>query len=100
MARGSLPTSWVPDASIVSLTPGSGTVSPNQNGQLLAVGSSFTVTAKPASSAYVFDGWTGDVVSGLAKLTFVMQSNLVLQANFITNPFIPAAGNFQGLFDV
>jgi hypothetical protein len=32
------------------------------------------------------------------KLTFTMSSNLVLRANFVTNPFPAVAGNYQGLF--
>src|SRR5262249_33218989 len=69
---------------------------PNLNGQLLAVGSSFKVTAKP-NPGNIFAGWTGDVVTDTASLTFTMQSNLTLHANFIPNPFIPVAGNYQGL---
>jgi hypothetical protein len=76
---------------------GSGTVSPNLNGQLLAVGATFKVTAKPNPGS-IFAGWTGDLVTDAATLTFMMQSNLTLQANFIPNPFIPVAGTYHGLF--
>ncbi len=76
---------------------GGGTVTPNLNGQLLAVGASFTITAKP-SIGNIFTGWTGDFTTNVAVLKFTMQSNLMLQANFIPNPFIPVAGVYQGLF--
>ena len=33
-----------------------------------------------------------------AALAFVMQDGLILQANFIPNPFIPLAGSYAGLF--
>jgi hypothetical protein len=33
-----------------------------------------------------------------ANLIFAMQSNLVLQANFVTNPFLAVAGVYSGLF--
>src|SRR5262249_48232978 len=33
-----------------------------------------------------------------AVLSFLMQSNMVLQANFIPNPFIPLKGVYNGLF--
>jgi hypothetical protein len=78
-------------------TSGNGTVSPNLNGQFLETGGSYTVTAKPGSG-YIFSGWTGDKLSENTRLTFVMQSNMLLQANFIPNPFLPAVGTFQGLF--
>jgi hypothetical protein len=46
----------------------------------------------------VFYGWSGDLKSTNAALTFVMQSNMVLQANFIPNPFPGAKGTYYGLF--
>jgi hypothetical protein len=33
-----------------------------------------------------------------ASYTFVMQSNLTLEANIVTNPFIPITGIYNGLF--
>lgn len=79
----------------VSVT-GSGTVTPNLNGQLLQVGNTFKMTAKP-SSGQVFSNWTGSVTSTASALTFVMQSNMVLTANFVPNPFTPLVGTYQGL---
>jgi hypothetical protein len=38
------------------------------------------------------------VTATTAALTFVMQSNMVLQANFVPNPFGPTVGAYQGLF--
>ncbi len=75
---------------------GGGTVSPNLNGQSLAVGNTFTMTTKP-SAGQVFSNWTGSIISTSSKLTFTMESNMVLQANFTPNPFIPVAGVYQGL---
>jgi hypothetical protein len=79
---------------------GSGTVTPNLNNQFLNVGANYTVTAKPGVGQ-VFSNWT-DVdsvqIATTAALTFTMQSNMVLQANFVPNPFIPVAGTYQGLF--
>jgi hypothetical protein len=76
---------------------GNGTITPNLNGQLLQVGANFTVTAKPGVG-WLFAGWSQGSTASTAALTFTMQSNLVLQANFIPNPFIPVAGSYQGLF--
>jgi hypothetical protein len=80
----------------VSIT-GTGTLSPDLNGQLLAVGNTFKMTAKPGAGQ-VFADWSGDVNSTTEALTFVMQSNMVIQANFIPNPFTPTVGTYQGLF--
>ena len=77
---------------------GNGFVSPDFNGQSLLVGGSFTVTATPAAGS-AFVGWTGGITSSTPRLTFVMQSNLVLQANFVLNPFLTGNGVYNGLFN-
>jgi hypothetical protein len=75
---------------------GAGTLSPNLNGQTLQLGKSYTMTAKPALNN-VFSNWTGSVTSSVAKLTFVMWSNMVLNATFTTNLFLPVQGTYTGL---
>src|SRR4051812_8037581 len=88
------------DALILSVA-GHGTVSPNYNGQRLQLGKRFQITAK-ASPGFVFSNWVGGVfpdlavITNSAKLSFAMQSSLVLQANFVPNPFVK--GNYNGLF--
>ena len=85
-------------SNVVSLlTNGAGVISPNLNGFGLEIGRGYTVTALP-SAGNVFSNWTGGLTSSLARLTFMMQSNLVLQANFVTNPFPLVKGTFAGLF--
>jgi hypothetical protein len=78
---------------------GTGTVTPNLNGTSQNVGATLTMTAKPGTGQ-VFSNWTVANVpfATTTALTFVMQSNMVLQANFVPNPFIPVAGTYQGLF--
>jgi hypothetical protein len=88
---------YVVSAPLAVAVSGNGLVSPNYNGQMLEVGKSYSMLAKPAKDN-LFSGWTGSITSGSTKLTFVMQSNLVLQAVFIPNPFIPVAGSYSGLF--
>jgi len=78
---------------------GQGMVSPDLNGQSLIVGNTYTVTATPVAG-FVFNGWTGGQTSSAPQLTFVMQPNLVLEANFVFNPLPSASGNYNGLFFV
>ena len=67
---------------------GQGTLTPNYNNALLAVGQNYSMMAA-GTNGYAFTNWitstnwTGSVVSNSAALNFVMQSNLTLQANFI-----------------
>ena len=75
---------------------GNGTVSPNQNGQLIEIGKKVSLAARPAVGA-VFDGWTGTIATNGAVMTFAMQQDTSLQANFIPNPFIPEMGLYTGL---
>jgi len=88
---------YVPTAPLTVLVAGQGTVSPDLNGQYLALGSTYTLTAIP-TNGYVFSNWTGSVFSSAAVLTFIMQSNLVLQANFVPGIFAPTKGTYNGLF--
>lgn len=81
---------------------GQGTVSPNLNGQLLELGKSYSIAAL-AGAGHVFSNWTGgvftsEILSTAPVLSFVMRSNLALQANFVPNPFVPAKGAYYGLF--
>jgi hypothetical protein len=76
---------------------GSGTVTPNYNGQWLEVGRSYTMTAA-AASGFTFDNWSGGLSSTSPQLSFVMQQGLTLTANFVdgSGPVIamssPASG--------
>ena len=84
-------------APIVVQVSGSGTVSPDYNGQLLVIGSSYTMTAIPDVNQ-AFSSWSGSVSTNTAVLTFVMQSNLVLQANFVPMASSFTNGTYNGLF--
>jgi uncharacterized repeat protein (TIGR02543 family) len=76
---------------------GLGTVSPNYERSRLVSGKRYTIVAIPRAG-YVFNGWSGSVVANSRVLTFTMEDGLVLEANFVPNPFGPAVGNYQGLF--
>jgi len=76
---------------------GTGEVIGLTNGQGLLVGRPYSASVLPGTN-FVFTNWTGTITSTNPTLSFLMQSNLVLNANFITNPFIATAGNYDGLF--
>jgi hypothetical protein len=77
--------------------PGGGTVTGPTNTQPLILGHGYRVKAWPAPG-YLFLDWTGDLAGTNARLTFLMQPDLSLQANFLVNPFLPAQGTYAGLF--
>jgi len=60
-------------------------------------GRTLSVRATPCAGN-LFTHWSGDLTSSNGVLTFVMQPNLTLQANFVVNPFPPVAGFYNGLF--
>lgn len=76
---------------------GEGRLSPDLRGALLEVGRGYALTAVPAPG-WLFSNWVGAATSSAARLSFVMQSNLVLRANFVPNPFRALRGSYAGLF--
>ncbi len=76
---------------------GHGTVAPDYHGQWLEIGRRYTMTATPALR-HLFATWSGDLASTNPVLSFLMQSNLTLSANFVTNPFVGLKGTYYGLF--
>ncbi len=81
------------------LISGNGTVTPNP--KTFLEGKPCTLNAI-AGNGSVFSNWfsNGTVVAATSRYTFVVESNLLLQANFVTNPFIPVEGTYHGLFYV
>lgn len=79
---------------ITLTTDGAGSITPNLNGQLLEIGKTFKFTATPVKNN-LFAGWSNGSRSNV--LSIVMQSNLTLQASFVTNPFISMKGTYKGL---
>ncbi|MEI7728705.1 MAG: Ig-like domain-containing protein [Verrucomicrobiota bacterium] len=66
-------------------------------GNQLEVGKQYSVTAVPGPGQ-VFSNWSGGLASTTASLSFLMQSNLSLTANFVPNPFLANIGNYAGIF--
>jgi uncharacterized repeat protein (TIGR03803 family) len=72
------------------------------NGAFLNIGEGYSITGVPMGLS-LFSNWVGSSALGAftntsATLPFVMQSNMVLTANFATNFFVPAHGTYNGLF--
>ena len=81
-------------------TNGSGRITGEANQAPLQIGKGYTVIATPAPN-FLFSNWTDvnlAVVGTNHILSFVMATNLILQANFVTNPFPAVAGTYNGLF--
>jgi hypothetical protein len=76
---------------------GAGVVTPDYNGRILSLANRYAMTARPKSGA-TFAGWSGDINTNTATVRFTAESNLALEASFISNPFLAAQGNYHGLF--
>jgi hypothetical protein len=94
---------YIPSATLTVKTNGLGSITPIDNGKLLAIGTNYTLKAALVNN-WLLSNWVGGTSAPLAvltnspTLTFAMLSNLVLEANFVTNPFPAIAGSFNGLF--
>jgi hypothetical protein len=83
------------------LISGDGTIVPNLNDKKFQEGKKYILTAIPARGS-VFSNWVsnGIVATTAPRYTILVESNVVLQANFIPNPFLPVVGLYHGLFYV
>ena len=94
---------YIPSAALTVQTNGLGGITPAVNGKSLAIGTNYTLTAA-AGHNWLFSNWIGgtalpySVLSTSSNYTFPMQSNLFLEANFVTNFFNAAQGAYCGLF--
>jgi hypothetical protein len=65
---------------------------------MLNIGEGYSITAKPNAHCF-FSNWSGTLGQIATRtISFVMESNLILEANFCTNQFIGMAGTYNGLF--
>ncbi len=76
---------------------GAGSVQPNLDGLELPIGETYTLTAIP-SAGEVFVGWSGSITSSSSKVTFVMNTNVSLEASFTNSPYVAMKGTYNGLF--
>ena len=86
------------------LTTGPGKITGQASNARLEIGKIYTVKAVPHGNG-LFANWASGtntnsltVLTGGVTLAFDMSSNLVLQANFVTNPFPAVGGVYNGLF--
>jgi uncharacterized repeat protein (TIGR03803 family) len=83
--------------------PSAGKITGQANKAYLEINKVFTINAVPRA-AWAFTNWTmicgtnTNCPGSLPALSFLMCSNLTLQANFVSNPFPPFAGAYDGLF--
>ncbi|HZM03149.1 MAG TPA: immunoglobulin-like domain-containing protein, partial [Candidatus Saccharimonadales bacterium] len=118
VVSNSLPSSIRSDIARLTLSVSSLTLQTNGNGKIKPFGSPLFGLATNhavldvdrdyqiqaiAGAKTIFTNWTdetGTVLSTNSLLTFLMHSNLVLTANFLTNPIVAAgvAGSYNGLF--
>ncbi len=89
----------------VNATQGSVAVTPNRAGLLFAANETVTVTAKPKSPDFLFDGWTfagatpASVTEAKTKFTFTPgQAVVAATAKFVANPFLTRADSYAGRF--
>ena len=84
---------------------GPGTITPNWTNQNVNLNKGFTLQAVPGAGA-LFSNWVGRLgvggpvqfINTSTQLHFLMRSNLVLEANFVANPFLAGKGTYNGLF--
>lgn len=62
----------------------------------LEIGKNYTLTAT-AKTGWIFEGWSGGLVSALPTVIFTMQDSLAVTATFVQNPFASVAGAYLGL---
>jgi hypothetical protein len=69
------------------------------NGALLYVGEGYTLTNFPAANWWLTNWLTNGAVAGTnTTLNFIMESNLIVTANFATNLFVGASARYDGIF--
>ena len=102
-ASGIYTTTNAPSNRLTLLTNGDGAIQHGAWPSNLVMAKTYRVTGVPAAKN-VFYEWMGGtaqpytVLSLSTGYTFTMKSNLVLEANFVTNVFPTAQGTYRGLF--
>ena len=89
---------------LVTSPSGYGKITGQPSQASLELNKVYSVKAVPTGN-WIFTNWTsGTNINNLtplqeeADLQFIMTSNLILQANFMSNPFTAVSGSYNGLF--
>ncbi len=61
---------------------GAGSVAPAEGEHIYSAGTEVNLSAAPATG-YIFDGWSGDLISGNATASVVMDQNKTITATFV-----------------
>jgi uncharacterized repeat protein (TIGR03803 family) len=88
---------YLTESPLTLITNGDGIITRDFSGTNLVVGRRYVVMATPRAGN-LFSNWSGTVSATNNPLSFLMQSNMVLQADFVTNFFLAEAGIYNGLF--
>jgi hypothetical protein len=77
-------------------------VTPLKDGSIVAVSNKVSLTAVPGHN-WIFSNWVFGTAAPYSEtnsltLKFVMESNFIAEANFVTNVFLPMQGTYYGLF--
>lgn len=86
-----------PTAAVTLSVAGQGSVSPAFSLAYFPVGHRLALSANPAAG-WLFDSWQGDIFRRSASLSVSIESNTVLEAVFVPNPYPSLAGSYNGLF--
>lgn len=86
-----------PVTSLAISVIGSGKVTPQQKSPTVQLGKTYNLRANPNPGS-LFAGWSGSINTTQPNISFTLTSNMVLNARFVSNPYIGLKGTFNGLF--
>jgi len=84
-------------STLVVRANGQGIITPNLDGKILDLGAGYKMKAS-AGVGSMFAGWSGSMKSLNSTLEFKMRRNMILEANFVKNPFDGVQGGYNGIY--
>jgi len=84
---------------VVTIVPAVKSDAPPANAAELYVGDGYILTANPGPNQWLTNWMTNSGIAGSNKtLPFIMESNLIVTANFASNLFVGMRGRYDGIF--